>query len=164
MPPIQMCLCFLLRPTLEGRTEVLLGRKNEGMGTGKVVGPGGHVEPGEDPRAAAVREVAEETGLIVDPASASQRASVGHHFPTRPSWDQRVDVFVATRWHGELAPSQELTPAWYPVDSVPYEQMWEDAREWLPHVLAGQRIEAEFEFAADCETITAARITPAPAA
>ena len=164
MPPIPMCLCFLLRPTLDGRTEVLLGRKHEGMGTGKVVGPGGHVEPGEDPLAAAVREVKEETGLIVDPASASRRASVGHHFPTRPSWDQRVDVFVATRWHGELAPSQELTPAWYPVGGVPYEQMWDDAREWLPHVLAGERIEAEFEFAADCETITAARITPAPAA
>lgn len=114
MPPIPMCLCFLLRPTLDGRTEVLLGRKHEGMGTGKVVGPGGHVEPGEDPRAAAVREVKEETGLIVDPTSASRRASVGHHFPTRPSWDQRVDVFVATRWHGELAPSQELTPAWAP--------------------------------------------------
>jgi hypothetical protein len=31
-------------------------------------------------------------------------------------------------------------------------------------VLADERIEAEFEFAADCETITAARITPAPAA
>lgn len=29
-------------------------------------GPGGHVEPGEDPRSAAVRELAEETGLCVD--------------------------------------------------------------------------------------------------
>ena len=81
MPPIPMCLCFLLRPTLDGRTEVLLGRKHEGMGTGKVVGPGGHVEPGEDPRAAAVREVKEETGLIVDPTSASRAGQRGAPLP-----------------------------------------------------------------------------------
>jgi 8-oxo-dGTP diphosphatase len=158
---IAMCLCFLLRTDPGGQTEVLLGRKHAGMGTGKLVGPGGHVEAGEDSLSAAVREVCEETGLIVDPDSASLRAHVAFRFPSRPAWDQEADVFVATRWHGELTPSEELTGQWFPVDAVPYPQMWSDARQWLPQVLAGRRIRAEFSFGGDCETIATASITPA---
>ena len=114
MPMTAMCLCFLVRTNASGQQEVLLGRKNQGMGQGKIVGPGGHIEPGEDALTAAAREVKEETGLVVDPASARQLASISFRFPARPSWDQHAGVFVATRWTGELTPSGELTPALVP--------------------------------------------------
>lgn len=39
-------LCFLLRDAGSG-TEVLLGLKRTGFGTGKIVGIGGHVEAGK---------------------------------------------------------------------------------------------------------------------
>jgi len=159
MPLTAMCLCFLVRTDPAGRPEVLLGRKNRGFGQGKVVGPGGHIEPGEDATAAAAREVREETGLVVDPAGASQMASIAFRFPARPSWDQHADVFVATRWEGQLIISDELTPEWYRADSIPYADMWDDARQWLPQVLAGQQIRAEFRFASDNETVDAAAIS-----
>ena len=45
--------------------EVLLGRKKRGFGEGKIVGLGGKVEPGETLAQAAVREVLEESGIVV---------------------------------------------------------------------------------------------------
>jgi 8-oxo-dGTP diphosphatase len=159
MPLTSMCLCFLLRTDASGHPEVLLGRKNQGFGQGKVVGPGGHIEPGEDALTAAAREVKEETGLVVDPAATRQLASISFRFPARPDWDQHADVFVATRWTGQLAASDELTPAWHRTDAVPYGDMWDDARQWLPQVLAGQQIRAEFRFAGDNETVDATTIS-----
>ncbi|MCP4164135.1 MAG: NUDIX domain-containing protein, partial [Deltaproteobacteria bacterium] len=42
---------------------VLLMNKKRGLGAGKVNAPGGHIEPGETPKEAAVRETEEEVGL-----------------------------------------------------------------------------------------------------
>jgi len=38
--------------------------------------------------------------------------------------------------------------------------MWDDAKYWLPRVLAGERLSATFSYAADCETVDAAAIGP----
>ena len=46
--------------------EVLLIRKKRGLGAGKINAPGGRLEPGEAPLAAAIREVQEE--ILVTPA------------------------------------------------------------------------------------------------
>jgi 8-oxo-dGTP diphosphatase len=128
---------------------VLLGRKRRGLGEGKVVGPGGKREPGESAVDAAVREVSEEVGLVVDPADLEHRGTLDYRFPYRPSWSQISDVFVCRRWAGEPSGSDELVADWVPVDRMPYESMWDDARYWLPGVLRGGRVDARFSFAAD---------------
>lgn len=46
---------------------VLLGKRLSGPGTGTYGWAGGHLEFGETPEACAVREVAEETGLVINP-------------------------------------------------------------------------------------------------
>ena len=33
--------------------------------------------------------------------------------------------------------TDEMRPAWYSVDDVPYAQMWEDDPYWLPLLVAG---------------------------
>jgi hypothetical protein len=38
--------------------------------------------------------------------------------------------------------------------------MWQDAGQWLPRVLAGERLSAEFTYAEDNESIAAATISP----
>jgi len=148
---VRTCLCLITRP---GR-EVLLGFKKTGFGAGRWVGLGGHVEAGEQPAAAAVREVAEESGLIVSPASLSHMAELTFVFPARPDWDQTADVFVTADFDGDPAESDELLPRWFSVGALPFDGMWDDARYWLPVVLAGQRVVAEITFADDCATVAA---------
>lgn len=149
----RVCVVYLLRRGPSG-TEVLLGRKRRGLGEGRVVGPGGKLEPGEDARSAAVREVAEEVGLVVRPEDLDARGALDYQFPYRPSWSQWSDVFVTDRWQGIPRGGDELEPRWYPVEQVPYDAMWDDARYWLPAVLRGGSVEARFTFGADCATVS----------
>lgn len=157
MPLPQMCLCFLVRADGES-TYVLLGKKKRGLGSGNVVGLGGKVEVGEDARQAAVREIAEEAGVLVDADDLAQRASIRFHFPSRPSWDQQASVFVASRWTGEPAESDEISPAWYDVNTIPHDAMWDDAQHWLPEVLAGGSLTATFTFGSDLKTLVASDV------
>jgi 8-oxo-dGTP diphosphatase len=151
------CLC-LIRRTTERGPEVLLGLKKTGFGAGRWVGLGGHIEDGEKPAAAAAREVQEESSLIVSPDVLEHMASIEFRFPVRPSWDQTADVFVTSCYQGEPEESDEVAPRWYTEDTLPLDGMWDDARYWLPRVLAGQHVAVTVTFADDCATV--ARIEP----
>lgn len=144
-------LSFLIRGDKE--RSVLLGRKRRGFGSGKWNGFGGKLEPGEPPREAAAREIAEECLLVVQPDDLVSAGRVTFFFPAQPEFDHDVNVFVATSWRGEPGETDEMTPAWYAVQALPFGEMWRDDAHWLPLVLAGWIVEAEFTFAADGETI-----------
>ena len=118
---------------------MLLGHKKTGLGTGKIVALGGHVEEGESPDQAAAREVKEEAGVAVDAAALTEVADITFLFPERPRWDMTVNVFTATEWDGEVTETAEITPQWFPVTALPLPGMWDDARYWLPRILAGRR-------------------------
>jgi 8-oxo-dGTP diphosphatase len=149
---IRTCLCMIRRAG-PGGPEVLLGFKKSGFGTGRWVGLGGHIEPGEKPADAAAREVAEESSLVVSPDGLEHRASIEFRFPWRPSWDQTAEVYVTTSFEGEPAESDEIAPRWFAEDDLPLRQMWDDARYWLPRVLAGQHVAVTITFARDCATV-----------
>jgi 8-oxo-dGTP diphosphatase len=151
---IRTCLC-LIRRRGDGGPEVLLGLKKSGFGLGKWVGLGGHIEAGEKPVAAAVREVAEESGLVVAADALQHLASIEFRFPARPSWDQTADVFVTSVYQGEAAESDEIAPRWFPEDALPLSLMWDDAKYWLPRVLAGEHVNVRIAFADDCATVAA---------
>jgi 8-oxo-dGTP diphosphatase len=151
------CLCLIVRGAGTAQ-QVLLGYKKTGFGTGRWVGLGGHVEDGEQPRAAAAREVAEESGLIVSADSLDHVASLTFRFPARPAWDQTAEVYLTGQFRGQPQDSEEIAPSWFGVSDLPLAAMWDDARYWLPRVLAGQRVAADISFAADCATV--ATLTP----
>lgn len=152
MPLPQVCVCYLLREH-EGRVEVLLGRKKHGLGEGYFVGLGGKLEPGESAADAAVREVFEESGVTVVADDLEPRGLLTYRFPHREAWSQESSVFVCRRWEGEPAASDELDPEWFDVATVPFGQMWDDARRWLPGVLDGGRVRRTFVFGADLATV-----------
>ena len=141
-------LCFLLR---DGRA--LLAYKKLGFGAGKYGGAGGKVEVGETPAQAAVRELAEETGVHVREQDLRRMARLTFLFPARPSWSQVVHVFVTGTWCGRPSESREIRPAWFDLHDLPLDRMWQDARYWLPDVLAGRPVRMRFVYGPDNETI-----------
>ncbi len=144
-------LCFLTRN--QPREEVLLGFKKIGFGVNKYAGFGGKVEAGETIRQAAIRELAEETGIRAVEHDLRSVAELTFCFPARPAWDQVVHVFRVIAWRGAPVESREMRPAWFPVDRLPFDQMWQDEPYWLPKVLAGERLRMRFVFADDNETV-----------
>jgi 8-oxo-dGTP diphosphatase len=155
----RVCVAYLCRDH-EGRRQVLLGRKKRGLGTGRFVGLGGKFEEGETAREAAVREIEEESGLLVAEEDLDRRGDLSYLFPDRSEWSQRSTVFVVTRWTGEPSPSDELDPVWFDIDDLPLEEMWDDARYWLPGVLGGGQVAREFTFASDLATVSNERPLP----
>jgi 8-oxo-dGTP diphosphatase len=146
------CLCLIRRRTPSG-AEVLLGHKKTGFGAGKWVGLGGHIEAGEKPEMAAVREVFEESSLVVPADSLQHMASIDFRFPSRPSWDQTAQVYVTWVFDGEPAESDEVSPRWFAEGRLPFGRMWDDARYWVPPVLAGRHVDVTITFGADCATV-----------
>jgi 8-oxo-dGTP pyrophosphatase MutT (NUDIX family) len=147
-----VCVVYLVRnsQTASGdRTEILLGEKLTGLGTGKFVGAGGKLEPRESPVDAAVREVAEELGVVVAPADLEAISVITYPFVDRDEWSQRSHGFLARTWTGEPAASSELDPQWFDIADIPFDRMWADAATWLPQALAGEFIERTIPFRAD---------------
>ena len=133
-------LCFVVK---NGR--VLLIRKKRGLGAGKINGPGGKIEPGETALEAAIRETQEEIG--VTPLAVEERGVL--HFQFTDGYSLHCTVFVAKDFDGEPIETIEATPFWFAFDAIPFSEMWEDDQHWLPHVLAGKRFVAWFEFDGD---------------
>jgi 8-oxo-dGTP diphosphatase len=148
---MQLTLCFPLRG--QPVRQVLIGYKKGGFGAGKFAGFGGKVEPGESLAQAAARELAEECGLLAAPQHLEYAAALTFLFPARPAWNEQVHVFLARHWQGQPAETDEMRPAWHTPADLPYGQMWQDNRIWLPPVLEGQRLRGRFLFAQDNETV-----------
>lgn len=152
MTAAHVTLCFLLRDGTAGK-EVLLGRKKTGFGLGKIVGVGGHVEPGETAAQAVCREVLEEIFVHVDQQDLIPAGTVDFVFPAKNEWNMFTTVYLTERWTGEPAESDELAPRWFRVAGLPVEQMWADAEHWLPAMISGARIAVEVVLAEDNESV-----------
>jgi len=125
--------------------EVLLAMKKRGFGTGKWNGYGGKVQPGESVGASAMREVTEESGLSAN--SLKPRGQIDFHFPN--DFHIEVHVYSCTDYSGQPVETEEMRPQWYKFADIPYAEMWDDDRLWLPGFLAGQDVRADFTFDAD---------------
>jgi len=125
-----------------GDGQVLLIRKKRGIGQGKVNGPGGKIDPGETPVEAAVRETREELHITaLNPVKVGELWFAMTHIP-----DIHCHVFRATEWEGAATETAEAVPLWTAFDELPFDEMWEDDRHWLPLVIAGTSFLARFVF------------------
>lgn len=141
----QSTLIFVFNP----QKQILLAMKKRGFGKDKWNGPGGKVEPGETIIAAASRELLEETSINIAPELMEARGVLHFHFSGKPEWDQDVNIFVSHGYTGTFEESEEMKPAWFDIDRIPYDAMWEDDQFWLQRVINGESVEFEFFFGDD---------------
>jgi hypothetical protein len=52
-----------------------------------------------------------------------------------------------------------MAPRWFDQGAIPFDEMWQDDRHWMPLFLRGQRFTAAFEFK-DLHTMVKYEITP----
>lgn len=132
-------LCYVVKDE-----KVLLAMKKRGLGEGKWNGPGGKVQFGETPLQACKREFFEETQAgVVDP---EHRGIIEFVFEKKPDWDQRCYIYVGRDLSGQPQETEEMLPAWYKLDELPFDKMWEDDALWLLGVLKGGRVNMRFYF------------------
>jgi 8-oxo-dGTP diphosphatase len=127
--------------------EVLLIRKKRGLGAGKINGPGGRIEPGESPAECAVRETEEE--LVTTPSTPIAAGLLQFQFVD--GYSIHVHVFRADSCDREPQETDEATPLWAALDAIPFDEMWEDDRIWLPLMLDRESFHGRFLF--DGETM-----------
>jgi 8-oxo-dGTP diphosphatase len=150
---IQATVCFILK-----NNEVLLLKKSRGLfGQGKWNAPGGKILRNEEPEACAIREVFEETQLIVEKIEQvgllyfyknSQRGS--------PEWT--VYAFLARQFDGIVTGGREGQLQWFNIDALPFDEMWEDDQYWCRRALRGTPLEGWFYYSGEFEKLIDHRI------
>lgn len=139
-PSKKATLLFLVQ-----ENKILLAMKKRGFGEGRWNGIGGKPEKNELIEQTAIRECLEEIKVL--PINIKQVASLNFYFSSDKSdWNQQVLVYICDEWEGEPTETEEMKPKWYKIDNIPYKSMWKDDSYWLPVVLDGNYVEADFTF------------------
>lgn len=145
---IESILCFI---TKDGK--VLLQKKAKGLfGELKWNAPGGKLMDGETAEACAIREVEEETGLFI---SDPKPCGILHFYKDSKKDAPAiiVHVFLTSVFEGAPRDLGEGELKWFDPSKLPFHEMWEDDKFWLPHVLAGKSINGHFFFTGDFDKI-----------
>lgn len=125
--------------------QVLLINKKTGLGKGKVNAPGGKVEQDEGPEACAIRECQEELQITVS----NLQYCGQHRFQFVDGYSIHVWVYRTEDFEGVPTETREAKPLWVALDEIPYDQMWEDDRIWIPMMLRGERFQGRWIFGGD---------------
>ncbi|UCH58017.1 MAG: 8-oxo-dGTP diphosphatase, partial [Candidatus Bathyarchaeota archaeon] len=122
---------------IEGN-RLLLTKKAPGLlGEGKWKALSGRLLPSESPIEGAMRESFEESGLRV--TQLEPRGKLCCFFEGRQE-EWIVHLFASSSFEGGLRSSDEGDVSWFSLDELPYDEMWEDDRHLLPHVLKGKKV------------------------
>lgn len=131
-------LCFI-----EKNGKYLMQKKASiKFGGGMWNAPGGKALDGETLEECATREVSEETGLRVK--NLKHRGVLKFFNAGDFAW--AVHVFITSDFEGELKESEEGKLEWMDKSALPYADMWEDDKHWVPLMMEGKHFEGDFHF------------------
>ncbi len=108
-------------------------KKHHDINAGKWIGVGGHVENGETPEECLLREVKEETGLVLT----AYRLRGLVTFLSDACEPELMCVFTADAFDGELIECDEGELAWVEKSDVLGLPTWEGDRVFLERLLSG---------------------------
>ncbi len=134
-------LCYLM----DGERTLMLHRtkKKNDVHEGKWNGLGGKFETGETPEECAIREVKEESGLLM-------KNPRMHGFITFPMFDGKKDwyvfLFTASKFEGELIDSHEGKLEWIPNEELLKLNLWEGDRIFIPWLFQEKFFSAKFVY------------------
>lgn len=118
-------------------------KKSNDMHAGKWNGLGGKLEPGESPEECVIREVFEESGLLI-----KQPKLRG--FLTFPSFSNNEDwytfVFTAANFEGELIESHEGIFQWVADEKITDLELWEGDQFFIPWLDRDQFFLGKFNY------------------
>ena len=117
--------------------------KKRAFGEGKRNGIGGKIDTGETVEQAMLRETKEEIGVSLTSYEQMDTLTYDEYYKGNHEY-VTMQVFVADAWEGEPDESEEMNPAWFTIEKIPYEEMWADDIYCLPYVLAGEKPTGHF--------------------
>lgn len=85
----------------------------------------------------------EEAGIAVD--KLEKFGIITFEFENNPEMPE-VHMFCAKEFSGELIESEEMKPAWFDINNLPFDQMWPDDKFWMPLLLKGKKFRGKFLF------------------
>lgn len=109
-------------------------KKKKDINKNKYIGVGGHVEKGETPDEAIVREVKEETGL--DLLSFIKRGLV---YFVLNGYEEEMYIYTSLDFKGELIECNEGELSWIDKGKVMSLPIWEGDKYFLKHLLEDEK-------------------------
>jgi len=126
------------------RKQVLLAKHHSKakFGPNKWNGYGGHIEDGETPTQASVREAKEEAGEgLVFSESALKAKGVISFYKHNMEPMCKVRIYLCEDFAGEAVPTEEmLEPTWFDIDKMPVSEMLPGDKIFMPKILSGKTI------------------------
>jgi len=126
-------VCYCLKPK---ENLVLLGLKKDRYGKGFWVGFGGHWEPDESIRDCCLREVKQESGLLLKKVFRNGIINIVNH-----QFKSEIDLYVFSSENFSGEPKANLKEIlqckWFPYDSLP-PNMWANDNTLLPWLFTGE--------------------------
>lgn len=132
-------LCYVF----DGNKVLMINRnkREDDMHLGKWNGLGGKFIPGETPEECVIREVYEESGLLI-------KNPVLRGFLTFPAFDEEEDwyvfVFTANEFSGKLIESEEGELEWIEWENVKHLPLWEGDKYFLDWLNQDRFFSAKF--------------------
>lgn len=141
-----LTLAFLLT-----EEKICLALKKRGFGEDNWNGYGGKIEGDETIEESAIREIKEESEVIVLKEDLEKVGIIEFLYPN--DMHLEVHTFFIRKWSGNPEETEEMKPEWFQFSDIPYEHMWADDPHWLPRVLQGEKLIGKVWFNEDGKTI-----------
>lgn len=131
------------------KNQILLWKKKYWLGKWYWNGFWWKIESWETIEQAAIRELEEESWIIIQENNLELRAILKFNWLHNPSQNYDGIVYIAKYNENDFVETEEMIPQWWNIDEIPYEQMWEDDKYRFPLLLEWKLFEFQANFSDD---------------